>query len=216
MLPKDKQLFASQLRRRQLQKQLPLHDLHSKFCDSLTDKELQKFQKFAQKRKTKAAGIGTVVSIPDKGTFVSEGKYRSLTYKNSYFHCNSSIVFLFNRSFHFYEINRQKCVIVTNPQIMSFQFRTKIIIMTNQSFSNFKTMHYCKSSGSYKKDSSTILQAIVKCEKIRCKTWLTPMRQQGKCQIIETLNIRTLTGLFSNYSCSKFVVGGRLLDSLEK
>ena len=67
MLPKDKQLFAAQLRRRQLQRQLPLHDLHSKFCDSVTEKELQKFLKFAEKRKNKAAGIGNVGSIPDQG-----------------------------------------------------------------------------------------------------------------------------------------------------
>ena len=67
MLPKDKQLFAAQLRRRQLQRQLPLHDLHYKFCDSVTEKELQKFHKFADKRKNKAAGIGNVGSVPDKG-----------------------------------------------------------------------------------------------------------------------------------------------------
>ena len=73
MLPKDKQLFAAQLRRRQLQRQLPLHDLHAKFCDSLPDKELQKFQKFAEKRKHKAAGIGNVGSVPDRGDFVSVG-----------------------------------------------------------------------------------------------------------------------------------------------
>ncbi|KAL4226346.1 Prickle-like protein 2 [Mactra antiquata] len=65
MLPKDKQLFAAQLRRRQLQRQLPLHDLHAKFCDSMTDKELQKFQKFAEKRKNKAVGIGNVGAIPE-------------------------------------------------------------------------------------------------------------------------------------------------------
>ena len=67
MLPKDKQLFAAQLRRRQLQRQLPLHDLHSKFCDSVTEKEMQKFHKFAEKRKNKAAGIGSVGSVPDNG-----------------------------------------------------------------------------------------------------------------------------------------------------
>ena len=66
MLPKDKQLFAAQLRRRQLQRQLPLHDLHAKFCDGLSEKETQKFQKFAEKRRSKAAGIGSVGSIPDK------------------------------------------------------------------------------------------------------------------------------------------------------
>ena len=72
MLPKDKQLFAAQLRRRQLQRQLPLHDLHSKFCDSLTEKELQKFQKFAEKRKNKAVGIGNVGPVPQNGLTVSQ------------------------------------------------------------------------------------------------------------------------------------------------
>ncbi|XP_052781758.1 testin-like isoform X2 [Mya arenaria] len=66
MLPKDKQLFAAQLRRRQLQRQLPLHDLHARFCDSLTEKEGHKFQKFAEKRRNKAAGIGTVGAVPEK------------------------------------------------------------------------------------------------------------------------------------------------------
>ncbi|KAK3594803.1 hypothetical protein CHS0354_037812 [Potamilus streckersoni] len=70
MLPRDKQLFASRLRRRQLQKQLPLHDLHPKFCDNLSEKELQKFHKFAMKRKTRAAGIGSVGEIPESGTYV--------------------------------------------------------------------------------------------------------------------------------------------------
>jgi len=66
MLPKDKQLFAAQLRRRQLQRQLPLHDLHVRFCDSMTEKEAQKFQKFAEKRRNKAAGIGTVGAVPER------------------------------------------------------------------------------------------------------------------------------------------------------
>ena len=82
MLPKDKQLFAAQLRRRQLQRQLPLHDLHSKFCDSVTEKELQKFLKFAEKRKNKAAGIGNVGSIPDQGIRVCT--YWSLTMWKQY------------------------------------------------------------------------------------------------------------------------------------
>lgn len=71
MLPKDKQLFAAQLRRRQLQRQLPLHDLHAKFCDSLTEKEMQKFQKFAEKRKNKAVGIGNVGAVPQNGLTVT-------------------------------------------------------------------------------------------------------------------------------------------------
>ncbi|KAL5014191.1 hypothetical protein ScPMuIL_008461 [Solemya velum] len=68
-LPKDKQLFAAQLRRRQLQKQLPLHDLHEKFCDSLTEKEVTKFQKFAEKRRNKASGIGEAGALPDSGEY---------------------------------------------------------------------------------------------------------------------------------------------------
>ena len=64
MLPPDKQAFAAQLRRKQLQKQLPLHDLHAKFCSSLTQHELYKFQKFTNKRRLKAAGVGNVTDVP--------------------------------------------------------------------------------------------------------------------------------------------------------
>ncbi|KAJ8301090.1 hypothetical protein KUTeg_020077 [Tegillarca granosa] len=69
MLPKDKQMFAAQLRRKQLQKQLPLHDLHQNFCNSLSEKELFKFQKFTEKRKSKAAGIGSVGDVPQIGDY---------------------------------------------------------------------------------------------------------------------------------------------------
>lgn len=71
MLPKDKQMFAAQLRRRQLQRQLPLHDLHTKFCSSLTEKELNKFHKFVTKRKHKSAGIGEIGDLPKHTQFVS-------------------------------------------------------------------------------------------------------------------------------------------------
>ncbi|XP_069141549.1 testin-like [Argopecten irradians] len=67
MLPKDKQMFAAQLRRRQLQKQLPLHDLHHKFCNSLSETEMQKFQKFTNKRRLKSAGIGQIRDLPKSG-----------------------------------------------------------------------------------------------------------------------------------------------------
>ncbi|XP_050412989.1 testin isoform X2 [Patella vulgata] len=63
MLPEDKQEFATQLRRRQLQRQLPLHDLDPRFCNSLTDKELPKYEKFAEKRRKKAAGIGNIGEV---------------------------------------------------------------------------------------------------------------------------------------------------------
>ncbi|XP_052061708.1 testin-like [Mytilus californianus] len=69
MLPKDKQMFAAQLRRRQLQRQLPLHDLHQKFCASLTETELHKFHKFISKRKHKSAGIGRIGDVPKDSQF---------------------------------------------------------------------------------------------------------------------------------------------------
>lgn len=69
-MPPDKQLFAAQLRRRQLQKQLPLHDLHPKFCSSLTESELAKFHKFCNKRRLKAAGVGQVMEVKEATNFV--------------------------------------------------------------------------------------------------------------------------------------------------
>ncbi|ESO95663.1 hypothetical protein LOTGIDRAFT_116524, partial [Lottia gigantea] len=63
MLPEDKQEFATQLRRRQLQRQLPLHDLDPRFCNSLTEKELPKYEKFSEKRRKKAAGIGNIGEV---------------------------------------------------------------------------------------------------------------------------------------------------------
>lgn len=69
-MPPDKQLFAAQLRRRQLQKQLPLHDLHPKFCSSLTESELAKFHKFCNKRRQKAAGVGQVMEVKEATNFV--------------------------------------------------------------------------------------------------------------------------------------------------
>lgn len=69
-MPPDKQLFAAQLRRRQLQKQLPLHDLHPKFCCSLTENELFKFQKFCNKRRLKAAGVGRIMEVKEAANFV--------------------------------------------------------------------------------------------------------------------------------------------------
>lgn len=69
MMPPDKQLFAAQLRRRQLQKQLPLHDLHPKFCSSLTESELAKFHKFCNKRRQKAAGVGQVMEVKEATNF---------------------------------------------------------------------------------------------------------------------------------------------------
>lgn len=71
-MPPDKQLFAAQLRRRQLQKQLPLHDLHPKFCSSLTESELAKFHKFCNKRRLKAAGVGQVMEVKEATNFVRE------------------------------------------------------------------------------------------------------------------------------------------------
>lgn len=67
MLPKDKQMFAAQLRRRQLQKQLPLHDLHANFCNSLSEPESLKLQKFSNKRRLKAAGVGQIRDLPKNG-----------------------------------------------------------------------------------------------------------------------------------------------------
>lgn len=64
MLPQDKQEFASQLRRKQLQRQLPLHDLDPRFCNSLTEKEMHKYEKFSDKRKKKAAGIAQISEAP--------------------------------------------------------------------------------------------------------------------------------------------------------
>lgn len=69
-MPPDKQLFAAQLRRRQLQKQLPLHDLHPKFCSSLTESELAKFHKFCNKRRQRAAGVGQVMEVKEATNFV--------------------------------------------------------------------------------------------------------------------------------------------------
>ena len=65
-LPEDKQDFVTELRRKQLQKQMPLHDIDPRFCTSLAPAELVKFEKFAERRKKKAAGIGQIVQV--KGT----------------------------------------------------------------------------------------------------------------------------------------------------
>nr|KAG5708422.1 hypothetical protein BaRGS_026149 [Batillaria attramentaria] len=67
MLPEDKQEFASQLRRKQLQRQLPLHDLDPRFCTSLGEKEAPKYDKFMEKRRKKAAGIGQVGEVSSAG-----------------------------------------------------------------------------------------------------------------------------------------------------
>ena len=72
MMPPDKQLFAAQLRRKQLQKQLPLHDLHPKFCSSLTESELFKFNKFCNKRRLKAAGVGRIMDVKEANNFVGD------------------------------------------------------------------------------------------------------------------------------------------------
>ena len=70
MLPEDKQEFASQLRRRQLQRQLPLHDLDPRFCTSLNEKETAKYEKFIEKRRKKAAGIGQIGEVSSSGNLV--------------------------------------------------------------------------------------------------------------------------------------------------
>ena len=70
MLPEDKQEFASQLRRRQLQRQLPLHDLDPRFCSSLNEKETAKYEKFIEKRRKKAAGIGQIGEVSSSGSLV--------------------------------------------------------------------------------------------------------------------------------------------------
>ncbi|BFZ10496.1 hypothetical protein BsWGS_13535 [Bradybaena similaris] len=70
MLPEDKQEFASQLRRKQLQRQLPLHDLDPRFCNSLASSELVKFEKFAERRRKKAAGIGQIGEVTSSGSVV--------------------------------------------------------------------------------------------------------------------------------------------------
>ncbi|KAL8622064.1 hypothetical protein ACOMHN_056549 [Nucella lapillus] len=67
MLPEDKQEFAAQLRRRQLQRQLPLHDLDPRFCSSLNEKERGKYEKFIEKRRKKAAGIGQIGEVSSTG-----------------------------------------------------------------------------------------------------------------------------------------------------
>lgn len=71
-------MFAAQLRRRQLQRQIPLHDLHAKFCASLTDNEMHKFQKFVSKRKHKSAGVGVIKDLPKDSQFVSKNQPKRL------------------------------------------------------------------------------------------------------------------------------------------
>jgi hypothetical protein len=71
MLPEDKQEFAAQLRRRQLQRQLPLHDLDPRFCSSLGEKEAAKYDKFSDKRRKKAAGIGQIGEVSSAGQMVT-------------------------------------------------------------------------------------------------------------------------------------------------
>ncbi|KAK3764532.1 hypothetical protein RRG08_040553 [Elysia crispata] len=70
MLPEDKQEFASNLRRKQLQRQLPLHDLDPRFCNSLAQSEAGKFEKFADRRRKKAAGIGQIGEVASEGSLV--------------------------------------------------------------------------------------------------------------------------------------------------
>ncbi|CAG5133088.1 unnamed protein product, partial [Candidula unifasciata] len=68
MLPEDKQEFASNLRRKQLQRQLPLHDLDPRFCNSLATSEMVKYEKFADRRRKKAAGIGQIGEVTSAGS----------------------------------------------------------------------------------------------------------------------------------------------------
>ncbi|BFZ08120.1 hypothetical protein BsWGS_11159 [Bradybaena similaris] len=70
MLPEDKQEFASNLRRKQLQRQLPLHDLDPRFCNSLAASEVVKYDKFADRRRKKAAGIGQIGEVTSAGSVV--------------------------------------------------------------------------------------------------------------------------------------------------
>lgn len=65
-LPSDKMPIkgscGAALRRLQLQKQLPLHDIDHKACDTLTDKERKEFEKYLDNLKN-CAGQGKVTKV---------------------------------------------------------------------------------------------------------------------------------------------------------
>ena len=49
---------------------MPLHDLDPRFCNSLAQSEAGKFEKFADRRRKKAAGIGQIGEVASEGSLV--------------------------------------------------------------------------------------------------------------------------------------------------